>query len=188
MRTIMILAWASWGAEVSLAVLVAAVAVAVVAAMADRAKRIAILPWVRWRADVSLAALMVPVAAAMVDSAKRIAIVPRVRWGAQASLAAALVVAVVVGTTAVTADDAKATPIYSVCYPGDEVGYYEWYDDGQGNFTDHIGINECALERLGAGPMDRQRVLDHELGHANGYGHSDYEGDLMAPYMVMWGV
>ncbi len=189
MRTIAILPWASWGAEVSLAVLVVAVAVAVVAAMADGAKRIAILPWVRWRAEVSVAALMVAVAAAMADSAKRIAILPRVRWGAQASLAAALVVAVVVGTTAVTADDAYATPIYSTCYDGgNEIGYYEWYDDGQGNFTDGIYINECALDAMGAGPLDRQRVVQHELGHADGHDHSSDPYDVMYPQMVIWGI
>ena len=105
-------------------------------------------------------------------------------------LLAALVVAAAMAVVmlAATPDRAQATPVYSVCYPGDEVGYYEWYDDGQGNFTDHIGINECALERLGAGPGDRQRVLEHELEHANGNGHSDHGGDLMYPYMVMWGV
>ena len=96
--------------------------------------------------------------------------------------------AIAVAMLGLAPDRAEATPVYSVCYPGDEVGYYEWYDDGQGNFTDHIGINECALDRLGAGPIDRERVLEHELGHAAGYGHSDHADDTMHPYMVMWGV
>ena len=100
----------------------------------------------------------------------------------------ALVVAAAMAMLAVTPDRAEATPVYSACYPGDEVGWYNWSYDEYGNYSDFIEMNECALDRLGAGPMDRQRVLDHELGHANGNGHSDYAGDTMYPYMVMWGV
>jgi hypothetical protein len=86
-----------------------------------------------------------------------------------------------------TPDSVEATPIYSTCYPGDEAGYYEWYDDGQGNFTDSIGINDCALDSMGAGPEDRARVLEHELGHAQGYGHTDDPYDLMYPEMLITG-
>ena len=102
----------------------------------------------------------------------------------------ALVVAAAIAVTmlAATPDSAEATPVYSACYPGDEVGFYNWAYDEYGNFSDYIEMNECALDRLGAGPLDRQRVLDHELGHANGHGHSDHADDLMSPYMVMWGV
>lgn len=88
---------------------------------------------------------------------------------------------------AVVPNRAEATPIYSVCYPGDEVGYYEWYDDGQGNFTDSIGINDCALDSMGAGSEDRARVLEHELEHAQGYGHSDDPYDVMYPHILITG-
>ena len=86
-----------------------------------------------------------------------------------------------------TAMPAGATPIYSVCYPGVELGYYEWYADSQGNFTDSIGINDCALESMGAGPEDYQRVLEHELGHAQGLSHSDAPSDTMYPELYIWG-
>lgn len=99
-----------------------------------------------------------------------------------------LLVAVALAMLAVTPDRAEATPVYSACYPGDEVGFYNWAYDEYGNFSDYIEMNECALDRLGAGPMDRQRVLEHELGHAAGYGHSDHADDIMSPYMVMWGI
>jgi hypothetical protein len=94
---------------------------------------------------------------------------------------------VAVSVAAATPDSAEATPIYSVCYPGDEVGYYEWNDDGQGNFTDSIGINDCALDSMGAGPEDRARVQEHELEHAQGYGHSDDPYDVMYPQMLITG-
>ena len=94
---------------------------------------------------------------------------------------------VAVSVAAATPDSAEATPIYHTCYPGDEVGYYEWYDDGQGNFTDSIGINTCALESMGAGPGDYQNVVDHELGHAEGYGHSYDPHHLMFPTILVTG-
>jgi Matrixin len=94
---------------------------------------------------------------------------------------------VIASVAAATPDSAEATPVYSTCYPGDEVGYYEWYDDGQGNFTDSIGINDCALDSMGAGLEDREKVLEHELGHAQGYGHSDDPYDLMYPQMLLTG-
>ena len=82
---------------------------------------------------------------------------------------------------------AVATPVYSTCYPGDEVGHYEWYVDGQGNFTESVGINECALDSMGAGLEDRAQVLEHELEHAQGYGHSDDPYDVMYPVILMTG-
>jgi hypothetical protein len=102
-----------------------------------------------------------------------------------ALLVAAAVAVIMLG---VTPDRADATPVYSACYPGDEVAFYNWAYDEYGNFSDFIEMNECALDRLGAGPIDRERVLEHEMGHANGNCHSDHGGDIMYPYMVMWGV
>lgn len=91
---------------------------------------------------------------------------------------------------AATQDRANAAdnvPVYSTCWPGDQVGYYHWEVDGYGNFHQAIDINECALERLGVGPEDRERLSDHELGHADGYGHSSDSSDTMYPLITIYG-
>lgn len=106
------------------------------------------------------------------------------RKAVKLSLATLLVAGAMV---AAVPDRAEATPIYSTCYSGDEVGRYEWAIDEYGNFTDSIYMNECALESLGAGPEDYQRVLEHELGHAQGLDHSSVTSDTMYPVIDIWG-
>ncbi len=100
-------------------------------------------------------------------------------WLAGLLLAGAMVVAV--------PGRAEATPVYSTCYPGNELGAYNWAYDEYGNFTDFIEINECALDSMGAGPEDRARVLEHELEHAQGYAHSEDPYDVMFPQMLITG-
>ncbi len=88
-----------------------------------------------------------------------------------------------------TAMPAGAIPVYSTCYElGGDVGYYEWALDGHGNYTDAIYIDECALEDLGAGPYDYERVLAHEVGHANGESHSSDPSETMYPQLQIWGI
>ena len=84
-----------------------------------------------------------------------------------------------------TAKPASATPVYSTCYGlGSDVGAYEWAVDEQGNYSDAIYIDECALGDLGAGPTDYEKVLEHESGHAAGLPHSTDTSDTMYP--VLW--
>jgi hypothetical protein len=62
-------------------------------------------------------------------------------------------------------------PVYSACYPGVELGYYSAVRKGNIVYGT-IYINDCALQRLGAGPYDRQQIVAHEMGHARGLAHS----------------
>ncbi len=84
------------------------------------------------------------------------------------------------------ADSDGYVPVYSACYPGVELGYYEWYYDGYAVYGT-IYINECALARLGAGPNDRQHVIDHEMGHAWGLTHSPDPDSYMYWYYDITG-
>ena len=77
-------------------------------------------------------------------------------------------------------------PVYSACYPGVELGYYAWYYDGYAVYGT-IYINECALARLGAGPNDREHVIDHEMGHAWGLTHSPDPDSYMYWYYDITG-
>jgi hypothetical protein len=62
-------------------------------------------------------------------------------------------------------------PVYSACYPGVQLGYYSAVRKGNIVYGT-IYINDCALQRLGAGPYDRQQIVAHEMGHARGLAHS----------------
>ncbi len=84
------------------------------------------------------------------------------------------------------ADSDGYVPIYSVCYATNEVGYYNYSWDAYGVYGE-ILINDCALDRLGAGPMDRQRVIAHELGHSRGLPHSSDPYDVMYPIFTPTG-
>ncbi len=97
-------------------------------------------------------------------------------------------IAVMALLAAITAVPAGATPVYGTCHGLDGyVGSYEWAVDEYGNYTDAIYIDECALEDLGAGPYDYDRVLEHELGHADGLDHSSDSFDTMYPVIMMEG-
>ena len=77
-------------------------------------------------------------------------------------------------------------PVYSTCYAGNQLGYYSWSFDGYATYG-VIYVNDCALQALGAGPTDRQRVIDHEWGHAMGYPHSTDPASSMYPMQIITG-
>lgn len=90
------------------------------------------------------------------------------------------------GTT--MADSDGYVPVYSVCYSGTGyLGYYSWYYDGQGTVTGAVYVDDCLLADYGAGPYDRQRVIDHEMGHAWGVAHSSDPSSYMYPYYTVTG-
>jgi hypothetical protein len=88
------------------------------------------------------------------------------------SLLAAVAVAVVMAQGAEAsaggwADSDGHVPVYSVCHSGyGYLAYYAWQSDGYGNVTGAVYVDDCLLADYGAGPYDRQRVIDHEMGHA----------------------
>ena len=71
-------------------------------------------------------------------------------------------------------------------YGTENLGLYSWYNDGFATYGT-ISIDDCALAAMGAGPADRERVLAHEFGHANGALHTDDPGDIMYPITPITG-
>ena len=105
-----------------------------------------------------------------------------------------------VAVAAVTAQGAEASsaggwadsdgyvPVHSVCYSGTgALAYYSWYSDGYGNVVGTIYVDDCLLADYGAGPYDRQRVIDHEMGHARGLPDSSDPGSYMYAYYTVTG-
>lgn len=93
-------------------------------------------------------------------------------------LVAAAIAIMAAGEASAQTDSNGYVPVYSTCYAGNQLGYYTWYSDGY-TTSGVIYINDCALQALGAGPIDRQRVIDHEWGHAMGYPHSADPANFM---------
>lgn len=71
-------------------------------------------------------------------------------------------------------------------YGTESLGFYSWYNDGFATYGT-ITIDDCALASMGAGPGDRERVLAHELGHANGALHTDDPANIMYPTVSITG-
>lgn len=110
----------------------------------------------------------------------------RLKLSAAALVAAAGVGLAASGEAEAMADSDGYVPVYSTCDASSQVGYYTWYSDGY-TVQGTIYINDCALQRLGAGPNDRQRVLQHEWGHAAGLPHSSDPSSYMYPYTTITG-
>ncbi len=111
---------------------------------------------------------------------------------AVALLAAAAVAAVMAQGAEASAggwaDSDGYVPVHSVCYSGTGyLAYYSWYSDGYGNVEGAVYVDDCLLADYGAGPYDRQRVIDHEMGHAFGLPHSSDPASYMYPHYTVTG-
>jgi hypothetical protein len=84
------------------------------------------------------------------------------------------------------ADSDGYVPLYRDCLQNDLGAVYIPYYDGT-SIIGSIVINECAIERFGVGPTDLQKLIDHEMGHAQGLLHTDDPNDIMYPYLPVTG-
>ena len=64
---------------------------------------------------------------------------------------------------------------------------YSYYSDGYGNVDGAVYVDDCLLADYGAGPHDRQRVIDHEMGHARGLPDSSDPSSYMYAYYTVTG-
>lgn len=85
------------------------------------------------------------------------------------------------------ADSDGYVPIYYTCLPNNLGAAYVPYYDGF-SILGGIVVNECAIERLGVGPVDFERLLAHEMGHARGLMHSSDPSDIMYPFTPVTGI
>ncbi len=112
-------------------------------------------------------------------------------WSAGLLAAVAVAAAMAEGAEASTggwADSDGYVPVHSVCYSGTGyLAYYAWYADGYGNVEGAVYVDDCLLADYGAGPYDRQMVIDHEMGHAYGLPHSPDPDNYMYPYYTVTG-
>ena len=110
-------------------------------------------------------------------------------WFVGLVVAVAVAAALAQGADASTgswADSDGYVPVYSVCYSGTGyLAYYSWYSDGYGAVDGAVYVDDCLLADYGAGPYDRQRVIDHEMGHAFGLPHSPDPASHMYAYYTV---
>jgi hypothetical protein len=90
------------------------------------------------------------------------------------------------------ADTDGYVPIYTVCFGSDSSEPYVpgavYIPFQNGDTVEGIILFDvCAAEAVGAGPNDIQRALEHELGHAQGFLHSDDPNDIMYPVVTVTG-
>ena len=85
------------------------------------------------------------------------------------------------------ADSDGYVPLYRDCLPNDLGALYLPYTYDGVTVEGSIVVNECAIERLGVGPTDLERLIAHEGGHSRGLLHSDDPYDIMYPYLPVTG-